>query len=119
MTHPGYFDPKLGEDNPPELAPSLRDLGKRSPEGFMIHIDPVTGKVTNPVRDLIGGPPPSHLPRQVEPECGKSPTDKHEPDWGRASQPLGVGKKDSIIIHVVCKHCGRTGSFIVDPKIVW
>lgn len=31
----------------------------------MIHIDPETGKVTDPVRDLIGGNEPTNTPRQV------------------------------------------------------
>ena len=42
----------------------------------MIYIDPETGKVINPMRDLVGGDPALSAPRIVEPECKESPDGK-------------------------------------------
>lgn len=72
------------------------------------------GTWVDPIRELVGRPPPSKLPRQIKPQCADSPTGKHEAQHYTISHTF-VYQKDDWLIEVHCKHCGQMGTIRINP----
>lgn len=78
------------------------------------------GEWVNPQEEIGIPREPQSAPSVVEDHgtedhCPKSPTGKHKVDMGAKGSVI-LHDATSWILDVWCKHCGRSGSFLITPQ---